>query len=389
MPVRRRWPGGRGRCRGGPVLVSPTGRYHHVTAPPSRGPVRTAVAGAVAAGPREPDGRYHRVTAPPSRGPARTTVAGTVAAVTDPREPTIVADLSETELIARFTPLLPRGRATVVPTGDDAAVVAAPDGRFVVSTDVLVEDHHFRHDWGTARDVGARAAAQNLADVVAMGAVPTSMVVGLVLPPATPVAWVLDLARGLAEVCGQLEVGVDGGDLSAGENLVVAVTVHGDLQGRAPLLRSGARPGDVLAHAGSIGRATAGYAVLAAGLAEDATVTAADGAGAGPGSPSVAPPAADGAGPGSASATPPDDAATTAPDPTAAVQAAVVSAFLRPRPPYRAGPAAARDGASAMMDVSDGLLRDAERLARASGVELRLDPLADTLATELAELTPL
>src|SRR5690606_10424082 len=309
----------------------PDGRYHRVTAPPSRGPVRTAVAGAVAAGPREPDGRYHRVTAPPSRGPARTTVAGTVAAVTDPREPTIVADLSETELIARFTPLLPRGRATVVPTGDDAAVVAAPDGRFVVSTDVLVEDHHFRRGWGSARDVGARAAAQNLADVVAMGAVPTSMVVGTVLPPTTPLEWVLDLARGLADVCAPLGVGVDGGDLSAGEQVVVAVTVHGDLEGRAPVLRSGARPGDVVAHAGAIGRATAGYAVLATGSTSD--------------------------------------------DPEAAV---AVGAFLRPTPPYALGPAAAEAGATAMMDVSDGLLRDAGRMARASGVGLVLDPVAES-----------
>src|SRR5690606_23956969 len=163
----------------------------------------------------------HDVHRNPSCGPARTTVAGTVAAVTDPREPTIVADLSETELIARFTPLLPRGRATVVPTGDDAAVVAAPDGRFVVSTDVLVEDHHFRRGWGSARDVGARAAARVLADVVAMGAVPPSMVVGTVLPPTSPLVWVLVLARGLADVCAPLGVGVDGGDLSAGEQVVV------------------------------------------------------------------------------------------------------------------------------------------------------------------------
>lgn len=250
-------------------------------------------------------------------------------------DPLLVARLGEGELIGRFTPLLPRGRATLVPTGDDAAVVAAPDGRFVVSTDVLVENHHFRRGWGTARDVGARAAAQNLADVAAMGAAPTSAVVGLVLPPTTPVAWVEDLARGLADVCAPLGVGVDGGDLSAGEQLVVAVTVHGDLEGRAPVLRSGARPGHVLAHAGALGRAAAGLACLEAGE-EDA----------------------------------------------------VVGAFLRPRPPYAAGPAAADAGASAMMDVSDGLLRDAERMARASGVDIVLDPLADSVPGDLAVLAP-
>ncbi|MBD8062975.1 thiamine-phosphate kinase [Oceanitalea stevensii] len=286
-----------------------------------------------------------------------------------------VSALSEGELLARFTPLLPRGRATLVPTGDDAAVVAAPDGRFVVSTDVLVEDHHFRRGWGTARDVGARAAAQNLADIAAMGAVPTSTVVGLVLPPATPVGWVEDLARGLADVCGPLAVGVDGGDLSAGERLVVAVTVHGDLEGRDPVLRSGARPGDVLAHAGTIGRAAAGLAVLATGTEDD------DGA------------AAAGSGP---LATGTEDADGAAGSGTllagiadADDDAAAVVAFLRPVPPYAAGPAAADAGASAMMDVSDGLLRDAGRLARASGVEIVLDPLADSLADDLAALAPL
>ncbi len=269
----------------------------------------------------------------------------TTTSTSDDGAATVVADLSEGELISRFAPLLPRGRSAIVPTGDDAAVIAAPDGRFVVSTDVLVEDHHFRRGWGTARDVGARAAAQNLADIVAMGAVPTSMVVGLVLPPATPVDWVLDLARGLAEVCGPLDVGVDGGDLSAGERIVVAVTVHGDLQGRPPVLRSGARPGHVLAHAGAIGRATAGYAVLA--RERDGRVTGGEAA------------------------------------------RAVVGSFLRPDPPYDAGPAAADAGASAMMDVSDGLLRDAGRLARASGVELVLDPVTQSLAEDLGALAPL
>ncbi|WP_127131377.1 thiamine-phosphate kinase [Georgenia sp. SYP-B2076] len=244
----------------------------------------------------------------------------------DPRPagPT-VADLTEDELIASFVPLLPVGRRTLVPTGDDCAVIEAPDGRFCVSTDVLVEGHHFRRDWGTAADVGWRAAMQNLADVAGMGAEPTTMVVSLVLPTTTPVAWVHDFSRGLAQACGPHGVGVDGGDLSAGEEIVVAVTVHGDLGGRAPVLRSGARAGDVVAHCGQLGRGAAGNALLAAGLRD--------------------------------------------------ADEALVADFLRPRPPLEAGPAAARAGATAMMDVSDGLLRDSGRLARRSGVVLDLDPL--------------
>ncbi|MFC4555613.1 thiamine-phosphate kinase [Georgenia faecalis] len=258
---------------------------------------------------------------------------------------TRVADLGEAGLLAAIGGLLPRGRHTLVPTGDDAAVVAAPDGRFVVSTDVLVEGHHFRQGWGTAEDVGWRAAMQNLADIAAMGAVPVSMVVALVLPPAQPVEWVLGLARGLAQACGPLGVGVDGGDLSAGEGVVVAVTVHGLLEGRAPVLRSGARAGDVLAHAGVLGHAAAGYAVLAAGGRESA-----------------------------AAGGPVDDE--------------LVRDFLRPRPPLDLGPAAARAGATAMMDVSDGLLRDGARLARASGVVLDLDPLTTTVPHALDRLGP-
>ncbi|WP_447925031.1 thiamine-phosphate kinase [Georgenia muralis] len=248
-----------------------------------------------------------------------------------------VADLDEDALIASFVPLLPRGSRTLVPTGDDAAVVAAPDGRFCVSTDLLVAGHHFRPEWSSAADVGWRAAMQNLSDIAGMGAVPTSMVMGLVLPPSTPVAWVHDLCRGFAEACGPLDVGVDGGDLSAGEQLVVAVTVHGDLGGRAPILRSGARPGDVVAHAGALGRSAAGHALLTEGRHGGS-------------------------------------------------DEALIADFLRPRPALDAGPAAAAAGASALMDVSDGLLRDGRRLARASGVVLDLEPLEDSVPSALAGL---
>ncbi|WP_309232755.1 AIR synthase related protein, partial [Actinotalea sp. JY-7885] len=172
-----------------------------------------------------------------------------------------VADLGEDALLAQIFPLLPRAAGTLLGPGDDAAVVAAPDARVVVSTDVLVEGRHFRREWSSGEDVGRRAAVQNLADVAAMGARPTALVVALVVPPDVPVSWVLGLARGLAAACGP-EVGVVGGDLSGGSEVVVAVTVHGDLEGRAPVLRSGARPGDVVAHAGVRGRSAAGLALL-------------------------------------------------------------------------------------------------------------------------------
>ncbi|MFV0252676.1 MAG: thiamine-phosphate kinase [Beutenbergiaceae bacterium] len=239
-----------------------------------------------------------------------------------------VRELTESELIARFAPILPFGAATRIGPGDDAALLASPDGQVLVSTDVLVAGRHFRPEWGTATDVGYRAAMQNLADIAAMGGRATGIVVALVLPESTAVDWVLDLARGLAQACHPLGVGVVGGDLSAGTELAIAVTVLGSLDGRAAIRRDGARPGDVLAHAGTLGWAAAGLAASIAGRARD--------------------------------------------------WPAATAAFLRPQPPLSAGPAAAAAGAHALIDISDGLVTDAGRIAAASGV--RIDIAAAALA---------
>lgn len=261
-----------------------------------------------------------------------------------------VADLGEDALLARLFPLLPAGAATALGPGDDAAVLRAPDARVVVTTDVLVEGRHFRLDWSSGEDVGRRAAVQNLADVAAMGATPTGLVVALVVPPTTPVAWAEGLARGLAAACPD-GAGVVGGDLSGGEQVVVSVTALGDLEGRSPVLRSGARPGDVVAHAGVRGRSAAGHAWLAAGRAV------------------------------------PEPGAGGSSDLDAAVRVAVLG-YRRPVSPLPAGPCAADAGASAMLDVSDGLLRDAGRLARASGVVVHLAEPDDVFGEDLAELAP-
>jgi thiamine-monophosphate kinase len=247
-----------------------------------------------------------------------------------------VGDLTEEQLLARIFPHLPTGDRTLLGPGDDAAVLAAPDGRYVVSTDVLVEDRHFRLDWSSGQDVGWRAAMQNLADVAAMGARPTALVVALVVPRHVPVRWVEGLARGLGAACATVGAGVVGGDLSGGDAVVVAVTVHGDLAGAAPVLRSGARPGDVVALAGTVGRSAAGLALLEARRGD--------------------------------------------------VDPGAVRVFRRPEPPLAAGPVAARAGATAMMDVSDGLLRDGGRMAAASGVVLDLGDPADVLGEDLAAL---
>ena len=112
-----------------------------------------------------------------------------------------LGDVGEEGLLARIVPRLAPAPAALLGPGDDTAVVAAPDGRVVATTDVLVEGRDFRRDWSSAADVGWKAAAQNLADVAAMGAVPTALLVALVAPPGLPVAWAEGLADGLSAGC--------------------------------------------------------------------------------------------------------------------------------------------------------------------------------------------
>lgn len=257
--------------------------------------------------------------------------------------------MHERELLARIFPLIPQGVSTLLGPGDDSAVVSAPDGRVVVSTDVLVEGRHFRRDWSTGVDVGWRAAVQNLADIAAMGAEPTAIVVALVIPSDVSAEWVEDLARGLELACGPLGVGVVGGDLSGGGELVVSVTVLGNLRGANPVVRSGASVGDLVVHAGVRGHGAAGYALLMAGCGgRDGAVGCAAGS--------------------------PDRE--------------LMADFLRPNPPVELGRRAAAAGVTAMIDVSDGLLLDAERLAVASGVVIDVDPVARSFGAELALLSP-
>jgi thiamine-monophosphate kinase len=230
--------------------------------------------------------------------------------------------VGEFGLIAALTDGLRRGPDVLLGPGDDCAVLAARDGRVVVSTDTLVADRHFRLGRITATDLGHKAAAVAMADVAAMGAVPTGVLAALCLPEETEVDWVLDLVRGIEAEAAVAGACVVGGDVVRGPQVVLTLTVLGDLQGRAPLTRSGARPGHVVAVAGSLGRSAAGLAVQESGRGADW----------------------------------PDLLAT----------------HHRPRPPYGSGPAAAALGATSLIDVSDGLLADLAHVALASGVAIDL-----------------
>lgn len=163
-----------------------------------------------------------------------------------------------------------RGRrqpaAVVVGPGDDAAVVHAGDRRVAVSTDMLVQDRHFRLDWSTPHDVGRKAIAQNAADIEAMGGRPTAFVVAFGAPGDTPAADVDALVGGMWDEAQRIGAGIAGGDLVSCPQWVVSVTVLGDLDGRAPVLRSGAKAGSVIAVAGDLGRSAAGLALFDKGI---------------------------------------------------------------------------------------------------------------------------
>jgi thiamine-monophosphate kinase len=295
-----------------------------------------------------------------------------------------VGSLGEDDFVAGVIAATGAGSGSQIPAwltvgpGDDAAVAdlaglpglsglpGTTGGSLVASTDTLVEDQDFKQHWSSAADVGVKVAAQNFADIAAMGATPVMLLVSLALPGSADVAWADGLSAGLAQECARAGAVVAGGDVSQATQIVITGTAIGVLPpGQAAVLRSGARPGDVVAVAGELGRSGAGLALLEHGYRA-------------------------GTGNDEHSATSTGDL-----DPDArAVVTALIQAHQRPVPPYSAGPRAAAAGATALIDTSDGLIRDVGRIAAASGVTIDLDggrltPPAELLqAGELLGLPP-
>ena len=238
-----------------------------------------------------------------------------------------LAELGEIESLRRTVKRLKPGEHAIVGSGDDAAVVAARDS-FLVSTDTLVENHDFKLAWSTGFDLGFKSVASNLADIAAMGATPTVLVVAMVVPKTTKISWLESFADGLQAACDQLSPGsaIVGGDLASGDQVVISVTVHGKLDGLAPVLRSGAKVGDVVAVCGPLGKAACGLALLQSGN---------------------------------------QDLISSYDD--------WVLAQLRPAPPIDQGVVANQAGATAMLDISDGLIKDLGRISKASNVSIAID----------------
>ncbi len=304
--------------------------------------------------------------------------------------------------------------------GDDCAVLAAPapGQRTVVTTDTLVEDQDFMNLWpgGIARmgeggefileparssgyDVGRKAATQNLADVAAMGARPASLFISLSLPGSTPYGWIDGFAHGIVDginACGATECVIGGGDIGDSTEMSVTVTALGYTD-RA-VLRSGARPGDTIALAGRTAWSDAGLRVLLNPLSLPATaVLRAIAAG------QDAEEALDAVSRAWARQQPEDAGAlpeglvelarTLTPEDAAhmlAVCERAVDSQHHPVSPIPAGEVARQHKASSMLDLSDGLVKDAGRVAAASGVQMRLDRAAvDAFAEPLLPLARL
>jgi thiamine-monophosphate kinase len=228
--------------------------------------------------------------------------------------------------------------------GDDAAVLRpTPGRRLMVTTDVLVAGYHFAAELSAPEDWGWKAVAVNLSDLAAMGAEARWLVVALTVPPATGSELLDRVYAGLRDACRAYSVALAGGDTSAGPALTLAVTAIGEAE--QVVTRAGARPGDRLAVSGPLGAAAAGLALLRR-----------------------------------------DD-----PPARALLDRfpALAAAHRRPEPQLAAGRRLAAAGASAMLDVSDGLAGDALHLAEASGVGLEVDDGALPVAPGVAEAAAL
>ncbi|HZQ27431.1 MAG TPA: thiamine-phosphate kinase [Acidimicrobiales bacterium] len=226
----------------------------------------------------------------------------------------------EFEAIERFRQLLPGPPAGETWIGDDAALVVAPRGGLLLAADLVVAGVHVDLDLVGLDDMGWKAMAVNVSDIAAMGGEPTHALVAVAAPPETDLHVVF---RGIADAVEAYGCPVVGGDLSSGSQLVISVTIVGDAGNRPPVLRAGALPGDTIFVTGPVGGSAAGLRVLREGREDEAKELA--------------------------------------------------DAYRRPQARVSEGRAARRAGATAMVDVSDGLAADLRHLADQSGVGVVID----------------
>ena len=240
---------------------------------------------------------------------------------------------SEAGLVERLRELFQNSFAQGVEVGigDDAAVVSASNNKLVATLDIAIEDVHFKTLWSSPFQIGAKLTTANLADLFSMGATPKYLLVGAAISEVNNSEVITELAQGIRSVADKFEVSVIGGDLSKSEKMSLSITALGEMT-KDPITRSGASAGDLIYLSALPGLSAAGLAILERGLDRPKYV---------------------------------------------------VQAHLNPK---LVAPIKLIEVASAMSDISDGLVSDARNIARASKVDLNFDTSALEASPDFKDL---
>jgi thiamine-monophosphate kinase len=172
-----------------------------------------------------------------------------------------IKDIGEFGLIDRITKK-PKDKHVLIGIGDDAAVIETKKGLQVLTTDCLVEGDHFKREWFTSKQIGMKAIEINVSDVAAMGGIPKYVLVSLCLPEDIDVVFVEDMYKGMWKTCGKYNIEIIGGNMTHSKQIIISITLTGEVSKKNLLLRSGAKIGDYIFISGPIGNGRAGLRVF-------------------------------------------------------------------------------------------------------------------------------